>query len=97
MALVGVAFLNQDSGQLRGEPCTWGGRAFVRKSLYMTTVTAIHHNSTIRAFHTRFCEQGKPKKVAPVTAMDKQPTVLNAVSRDRLPWQTGPLSTVIHT
>ena len=69
----------------------------MRKSLYMTIVSAIRHNATIRAFHTHFCEQGKPKKVALMTAMDKQLAVLNAVGRDQIPWQTGPLSIAIHT
>ena len=63
----------------------------------MTTVTAIRHNSTIRAFYTRRCEQGTSKKVALVIAMHKQLTVLNVVSRDQVPWQMGPLSTAIHT
>lgn len=29
--------------------------------------------------------------------MRKLPTVLNAVNRDQVPWQTEPLSTAIHT
>ena len=69
----------------------------MRKILYMATVTAIRHNPAIRDFHTRLCAKGKPKKVALVAAMRKLLTVLNAVSRDQVPWQTEPLSTAIHT
>ena len=65
----------------------------MRKILYMATVTAIRHNPTIRDFHTRLCAKGKPKKVALVAAMRKRLTVLNAVSRDQVPWTTEPLST----
>ena len=90
-ALVGVAPLNRDSGQLRGQRRIWGGRASVRRILYMATVTAI------RDFYTRLCDKGKPKKVALVAAMRKLLTVLDAVSRDQAPWRTEPLSTAIPT
>ena len=63
----------------------------------MATVTAICHNPLIRAFYTRLCAKGKPRKVALVVAMRKLLTVLNAVNRDQVPWQTEPLSTVIPT
>ena len=96
-ALVGVAPLNRDSGQLRGQRRVWGGRASVRKILYMATVTAISHNPPIRAFYTRPCAKGKPRKVALVAAMRKRLTVLNAVSRDQVPWQLEPLSTATPT
>ena len=96
-ALVGVAPLNRDSGQLRGQRRIWGGRASVRRILYLATVTAIRHNPAIRDFHTRLCDKGKPRKVALVAAMRKLLAVLNAVSRDQDPWQKEPLSTPIHT
>ncbi len=96
-ALVGVAPLNRDSGQLRGQRRIWGGRASVRRILYMATMTAICHNPPIRAFYRRLCAQGKPRKVALVAAMRKLLTVLNAVMRDQVPWTTAPLSTTIHT
>ncbi len=75
----------------------WGGRASMRRLLYMATVTAICHNPPIRAFYTRPCAKGKPRKVALVVAMRKLLTVLNTVSQDQVPWQTEPLSTVIPT
>jgi transposase len=34
-ALAAVAPFNRDSGKLRGSPCIWGGRALVRRVLYM--------------------------------------------------------------
>ncbi len=94
-ALVGVAPLNRDSGQLRGQRRVWGGRASVRRILYMATLTTICHDPPIRAFYTRLCAQGKPRKVALVAAMRKLLTVLNAVSRDQVPWQTEPLPTAL--
>ena len=82
-ALVGVAPLNRDSGQHRGPRRVWGGRASVRMMLYMATVTATRHNPAIRAFYTRLCRRGKPRKVALVAAMRKLLLILNAVVRDQ--------------
>ena len=92
-----LAPLNRDSGQLRGQRRVWGGRASVHRILYMATVTAICHNPPIRAFYRRLCAKGKPRKVALMAARRKLLTVLNAVSRDQVPWTTAPLSTVIQT
>ena len=83
----------RDRGQLRG---TRGGRASVRKILYMTAVTAIRHNPAIHAFYTRLYEKDKPEKVALVAAMRKLLTVLNTADRDRVPRQVEPWSTAIH-
>lgn len=48
-ALVGVAPLNRDSGQMRGQRSIWGGRAGVRRTLYMATLTAVRHNEVLKA------------------------------------------------
>ena len=86
-ALAGVAPLNHDSGQYRGQRRVWGGRASVRTILYMATVTATRHNPAIRDFYTRLCRRGKPRKMALVAAMRKLLLILNAVLRDQIPWQ----------
>ena len=84
-ALVGIAPLNRDSGQYRGQRRVWDGRASVLTIPCMTIVTATHHNPAIRDFHTRLCRRGKPRKVALVTAMRKLLLILNAVVRDQIP------------
>ena len=96
-ALVGVAPLNQDSGQLRGKRRIWGGRASVRRILYMAALSAIRHNPAIRAVYTRLCDKGKPKKLALVAAMRKLLTVLNAIMRDQVPWQPEHVTKPINT
>ena len=48
-SLVGVAPVNRDSGTFRGRRMVLGGRASVRKALYMPTLTAIRRNPPIRA------------------------------------------------
>jgi transposase len=87
-ALVGIAPLNRDSGTLRGRRAVWGGRAAVRHTLYMATLSAVRFNPTLRAFHTRLRAAGKAKKVAIVACMRKLLTILNAIVRDKAPWRT---------
>lgn len=85
-ALVGVAPLARDSGTSRGKRCCWGGRAEVRHTLYMATLSAIRYNPAIRRFHERLIQQGKFKKVAIVACMHKLLTILNAMVRDNKPF-----------
>ena len=92
-ALVGIAPLNRDSGTLRGRRTVWGGRANVRRTLYMATLSAIRFNPTVRAFHTRLRMAGKAKKVAIVACMRKLLTILNAMVRDNAPWCDMPAQT----
>ena len=86
-ALVGVAPINRDSGTLRGRRMIAGGRAVVRHVLYMATLTAIRYNPTIAAFYQRFVAAGRPGKLAVTAAMRKLLVILNAILRDRRPWQ----------
>ena len=42
--LVGVAPINRDSGKSTGKRYIGGGRSYVRRVLYMSTLAAIRHN-----------------------------------------------------
>jgi transposase len=86
-ALVGVAPLNNDSGQFRGRRTVWGGRADVRRVLYMAALVAVRHNPALKAFYERLIATGKRRKVALVAAMHKLLLMLNAILRDRKPWR----------
>jgi transposase len=86
-ALVGVAPFNRDSGKFRGSRTIFGGRAPVRSVLYMGTLTAVRHNPRLKAFYQHLLSQGKAKKVALVACMHKLLRILNAIVRDRQPWQ----------
>jgi len=92
-ALVGVAPLNRDSGQMRGKRVIWGGRADVRRALYMATLVAVRHSRTFAAFYNRLVAAGKPKKVALVASMRKLLTVLNAIAKSGRLWEDAPLPT----
>jgi transposase len=85
--LVGVAPLNQDSGQHRGKRMIQGGRTTVRCGLYMATLVATQHNPVIRAFYDRLLERGKPKMVALVACMRKLLVIINAMIRDDKLWE----------
>jgi transposase len=85
-ALVGVAPLNRDSGTFRGKRSTWGGRAQVRRPLYMAALVATRCNPILRAFYARLLAAGKPKKVALTACMRKLLVTLNAMLRDGTPW-----------
>jgi transposase len=88
-ALVGVAPLNRDSGTMRGRRSVWGGRASVRAALYMAALAASRFNPVIAAYYQRLRAAGKPAKVALVACMRKLLTILNAIVRDRRPWQAA--------
>lgn len=85
-ALVGVAPMNRDSGVLRGKRMIYGGRASVRRALYMATLVAVRFNPVLRAFYERLVKAGKPKKVALVAAMRKLLTILNAMVKSGKSW-----------
>lgn len=86
-ALVGVAPLNRDSGRKRGQRTIWGGRADVRRTLYMATLTGVRHNPILKAHYERLLAAGKRKKVALVACMRKLLTVLNAIAKHGSRWQ----------
>jgi transposase len=86
-ALAGLAPFARDSGAFRGRRMIAGGRPQVRRVLYMATLAAIRFNPAIREFHQRLVAAGRPGKVAVTAAMRKLLTILNAMLRDRRPWQ----------
>jgi len=88
-ALVGLAPFTRQSGQWRGRSFIGGGRATVRSAVFMGAMVAIRWNPQLRDFHQRLVAAGKPKMVALIAVARKLVTVLNAILRDRRPWQTA--------
>jgi Transposase and inactivated derivatives len=91
-ALVGLAPMNRDSGTLRGQRHIFGGRADVRRVLYVAALVGTRFNPVLKAFYVRLLAAGKPKKVALVACMHKLLIILNAIARTNLPWRDDPLS-----
>jgi transposase len=86
-ALVGVAPVNRDSGTLRGRRTIAGGRPAVRTALYMAALVASRANPVIAAHYTKLRAAGKTGKQALVACIRKLVVILNAILRDRKPWQ----------
>ncbi len=84
--LVGVAPLNRDSGRFRGRRTVWGGRARVRRVLYMAARTAVRHNPVLRDFYDRLRHAGKPDKVAITASMRRLLLILNNMLRNGTRW-----------
>lgn len=86
-ALVGIAPFNRDSGTLRGKRFIQGGRAIVRKILFMAALASIRcHHSDLRTFYQQLRARGKAGKIAIVAVMRKLLIVLNSVISRQTPW-----------
>ena len=86
-ALVGVVPYDFDSGRMRGLRCIFGGRAAVRRVLFMAAQAAALWNPTLKAFKQRLLAAGKKPKVAIVAVMRKLIVTLNAMLRDNQTWR----------
>lgn len=86
--LVGVAPLNRDSGQQRGTRHIYGGRAELRRVLYMAALSASRHNLVIKEFYERLCAKQKPFKVAITACMRKLLSIINVMVRDNTCWKS---------
>jgi transposase len=87
-SLAGVAPFNVGSGNHSGKRREYGGRAIVRRSLYLACVPTLRFNPAIRAFYDRLHQGGKPSKVAITACMRKPLTTLNAMIRNSTPQNT---------
>jgi len=88
-ALAGLAPWTRQSGKWRGRSFIGGGRASVRTALFMSALSAARHNPALKAFRQRLLAAGKPKMVAIIAVARKLLTILNAILRDKTPWQSA--------
>jgi len=86
-ALVGLAPWTRQSGKWNGKSCIGGGRADVRAAPFLGAMVASRHNPPLKAFRDRLVQAAKPELVALVATARKLLTILNAIVRDRKPWQ----------
>lgn len=86
-ALAGLAPYTRRSGKWQGKSMIGGGRASVRKALFIGALVAGRHNPILKAFRDRLVAKGKPKIVAAIAVARRLLTILNAIIRDRRPWQ----------
>jgi transposase len=88
-ALAGLAPFTRQSGQWRGKSFIGGGRVAVRTALFMGAMVAKRRNPILKALYDRLVAAGKPKMVALIAVARKLLTILNAILRDRRPWQVA--------
>lgn len=88
-ALAGVAPFNRDSGRWQGQRHIYGGRAPVRRALYMAALVGARHNPVLKPFYQRLRLAGKPAKVALVACMRKLLIIVNTMIKTGQPW--GPI------
>ncbi len=86
-ALVGLAPFTQQSGAWRGKSAIGGGRTVVRSALFVVAMTAARFNPVLCEAYNSLVARGKPKMVALIAVARRLLVTLNAIMRDRKPWQ----------
>ncbi len=86
-ALAGLAPVPDDSGERQGVRVIWGGRAAVRRILYLAALTAKACNNDMRNFYQRLVGSGKTPKKALIAVARKLVVLANTlIIQDRF-WQ----------
>lgn len=85
-ALVGLAPYADDSGTRRGGRHVRGGRAVVRRVLFLAALSAVRYNPAMKAFKERLTARGKKGKVILTAVARKLLVIANAVVRTGRPW-----------
>ena len=86
-SLVGLAPFDDDSGRRRGTRRTQGGRAEVRKVIYMAAMSAANYNPVLKAFRQRLIAKGKSPKVALIAVARRMLGIIVALLRTGQTWQ----------
>jgi transposase len=81
-SLAGCAPHAKDSGASRGYRATTGGRAAVKRALFMAALSARKNHPVLRVFFERLVQNGKKRMTAITAVMRKLIVMLNAMLRD---------------
>ena len=85
-SLLGVAPFDRDSGRSSGERHIFGGRARVRRMVYLAAAVAKRTDHGFKAFAQRLADAGKKPKVILVAVMRKLIEAANLVLRRGTVW-----------
>jgi len=85
-ALGGLAPINRDSGQYRGKRSIAGGRAEVRRALYMAALTASRSDSRFASTYNTLTGNGKAPKLALIAVAGKLLVTANAILKSSKPF-----------
>jgi len=89
-SLAGLAPQARDSGQSRGRRSVWGGRAELRRALYLAAFVASRWDPDLKAFRSRLEAASGSVKLAITACARKLLTILNAMVRDDVDFQSKP-------
>jgi transposase len=85
-SLAGLAPVARQSGRWTGHAFIRGGRAPVRRAVYMPALVATRFNPDMRATYDRLRAAGKPAKLALTTVMRKLLVLANALLKANRTW-----------
>lgn len=86
-SLAGLAPYTRRSGRWMGQAKIGGGRAELRRALYLPALTAARFNPDLKAVYDRLRAAGKAAKLALTAVMRKLLVLANALVRDDRIWQ----------
>lgn len=85
-ALAGLAPITRQSGKWKGHAHIQGGRAGLRRSLYMPALVAARYNAPLKEKYQKLISSGKAAKIAITAIMRKLIVLANALLRDNRKW-----------
>lgn len=88
--LAGVAPIADQSGAREGVRVIFGGRARVRRALYLAALSAARFNADMRAFYRRLRASGKAPKVALIAVARKLVVLANTLIGENRLWRSEP-------
>jgi transposase len=81
-ALAGLAPFANDSGNSSGRRSVRGGRARVKRALYLASLSAVRHHPKLRVSYKELRAKGKPAKVALVAIARRLLVILNSMLKE---------------
>jgi len=84
--LGGLAPISRQSGKWQGKERIQGGRASLRRAIYLPAVVATRFNRDMKAKYLELIAKGKCKKLAITAVMRKLVVMANALLRDGRKW-----------
>jgi transposase len=85
-SLAGLAPVTRQSGTWKGKSFIQGGRASIRRTIYMPALVAIRFNPQLKEKYEALRRAGKLPKVAIVAIMRRIVIIANALLRDNRKW-----------
>lgn len=85
-SLAGLAPVSRQSGTWQGKERIRGGRATLRRAIFMPALVAARHNTDLKRKYEQLIANGKPPKLAITAIMRKLVVLANVLIRDGRKW-----------